>query len=203
MTRSELIGYVRKSNVGNALKITLLKSAFEEAQSVKRQDGTEYVSLIVNLAKIKKIIGDDQEVTSVCQLIEDEIQEKKEETEDAKASSDSPICSDSPCSSRLGDGYCNASGMVCPYPEEESSLICNGELCKMAKGELDQYQEEPPIKINCIHLHYKICNLNNETCYHIRTNTPKTRSKIGSNEYSVCNTAAQFIFHHKEIPITI
>ena len=67
--KSELVGYVRKSNMGNALKIALLKSSLEN--TIRGQDGTEYVSLIVNLAKIRMIIGDAQEVTSVCQLIEE------------------------------------------------------------------------------------------------------------------------------------
>jgi len=72
MTKSELVGYVRKSNAGNALKINILKSAFDNAQTVEGRDGTEYVSFIVNLTKIRMIIGDEQDVTSVCQIIEDE-----------------------------------------------------------------------------------------------------------------------------------
>jgi hypothetical protein len=70
MAKSELIGYVRKSNAGSALKICLLKSAFDKAKTVEGKDGTQYVSLIVNLSKIKMIIGDEHEVTSVCQLMD-------------------------------------------------------------------------------------------------------------------------------------
>ena len=72
MVRSELVGYVRKSDKGNALKLNILKSALDDAQTVKGEDGTEYVSLIMNLSKIRMIIGDEQSVTSVCQLIEHE-----------------------------------------------------------------------------------------------------------------------------------
>lgn len=71
-TRSELVGYVRKSNAGNALKLNILKSALDKAQTVEGKDGTKYVSLIMNLSKIKMIIGDEHEVTSVCQLIDEE-----------------------------------------------------------------------------------------------------------------------------------
>ena len=71
-TRSELVGYVRKSNAGNALKLNILKTALDNAQTVEGKDGTEYVSLVMNLSKIKMIIGDEHEVTSVCQLIEEE-----------------------------------------------------------------------------------------------------------------------------------
>jgi len=74
MTRSELVGYVRKSNAGNALKLTILKSAFENAKTVEGKDGTQYVSLIVNLSKIRMIIGDEQEVTSICQVITEDDQ---------------------------------------------------------------------------------------------------------------------------------
>ena len=72
-TRSELVGYVRKSNAGNALKLNILKSALESAQTVEGKDGTKYVSLIMNLSKIKMIIGDEHEVTSVCQLMDEDI----------------------------------------------------------------------------------------------------------------------------------
>lgn len=72
MTRSELVGYVRKSNSGNALKLNVLKSAIDEAPTIEGKDGTEYVSLIMNLSKIKMIIGDEHEVTSICQLYDEE-----------------------------------------------------------------------------------------------------------------------------------
>jgi hypothetical protein len=72
MTRSELVGYVRKSNAGNALKLNILKSAVDNAQTVEGKDGTQYVSLIMNLSKIRMVIGDEQEVTSVCQLIDED-----------------------------------------------------------------------------------------------------------------------------------
>ena len=76
MTRSELVGYVRKSNAGNALKLNIIKSAVDNAQTVEGKDGTQYVSLIMNLSKIRMIIGDEQEVTSVCQLIEEDDEEE-------------------------------------------------------------------------------------------------------------------------------
>lgn len=69
--KSELVGYVRKSNAGTALKICLLKEAVDKAKTVEGKDGTQYLSLVVNLSKIKMIIGDEYEVTSVCQLVEE------------------------------------------------------------------------------------------------------------------------------------
>lgn len=66
---SKLIGYVRKSNNGNALKMSISTEAFEEAQRYTTQDGKEYVNLITNLEKIKEIIDDQREVTSISQIL--------------------------------------------------------------------------------------------------------------------------------------
>ena len=71
MAKSELIGYVRKSNAGSALKICLLKEAIDKAKTVEGKDGTQYYSLIINLSKLRLIIGDEHEVTSICQLVDD------------------------------------------------------------------------------------------------------------------------------------
>ena len=68
MVQSELIGYVRKSRNGNALKLSISAEAFENAQRYLSQDGKEYVGLIVNLAKVQEILEDTREVTSVCQI---------------------------------------------------------------------------------------------------------------------------------------
>lgn len=77
--KSELVGYVKKSNNGNALKLKILKSALEDAETVKGIDGTEYISLIMNLSKIKMIISDEHEITSLCQLTEEENDPPKED----------------------------------------------------------------------------------------------------------------------------
>lgn len=71
MTRSELVGYIRKSENSNVLKLNLLKSSLDTAKTVDSKDGTEYVSLIMNLAKIRMIVGDEHDVTAVCQLIDE------------------------------------------------------------------------------------------------------------------------------------
>lgn len=72
MVQSELIGYVRKSRNGNALKLSISAEAFENAQRYLSQDGKEYVGLIVNLAKVQEILDETRDVTSICQ-IKDEV----------------------------------------------------------------------------------------------------------------------------------
>lgn len=70
IVQSELVGYVRKSKSGNALKVSISAEAFDSAQRYLSQDGKEYVGLIINLAKVQEILNDTRDVTSVCQVIE-------------------------------------------------------------------------------------------------------------------------------------
>ena len=72
MVQSELIGYVRKSRSGNALKLSISAEAFDSAQRYLSQDGKEYVGLIVNTAKVQEILEDSRDVTSVCQIVNEE-----------------------------------------------------------------------------------------------------------------------------------
>ncbi len=72
MVQSDLIGYVRKSRGGNALKLSISKEAFDSAQRYLSQDGKEYVGLIVNIAKVQEILDDTRDVTSICQIIDEE-----------------------------------------------------------------------------------------------------------------------------------
>jgi hypothetical protein len=72
MVQSELIGYVRKSRNGNALNLSISAEAFENAQRYLSQDGKEYVGLIVNLAKVQEILDDSRDVTSVCQILNED-----------------------------------------------------------------------------------------------------------------------------------
>jgi len=67
---SELVGYVRRSNAGGALKINICASAFEKARRYVSQDGSEYVGLVISLDKVRAVIEGEREVTSVCQLVE-------------------------------------------------------------------------------------------------------------------------------------
>ena len=70
MAESQLIGYVRKSNGGAALKLSIDTAAFGDAQTFSTKDGREFVQLIANIPKINEIISGEREVTSICQLVE-------------------------------------------------------------------------------------------------------------------------------------
>ena len=72
MVESELVGYVRKSRNGNALKLSISAEAFDDAQRYLSQDGKEYVGLIISLAKVQEVLDDSRDVTSICQIKNEE-----------------------------------------------------------------------------------------------------------------------------------
>lgn len=66
--KSTLVGYVRKSNGNGALKLSISKDAFEEAERYQSQDGKEYVGLVINIARVQEILEGTRDVTSICQI---------------------------------------------------------------------------------------------------------------------------------------
>ena len=68
---SKLVGYIRKSNDGKALKMSLDVDALEAAERYEAQGGREYISLIANLEKVEEIIEGDREVTSLCYFVDE------------------------------------------------------------------------------------------------------------------------------------
>jgi hypothetical protein len=71
-TQSQLVGYVRKSKGGGALRLSIDSAAFSKAETYSSADGREFVSLIANVEKVQGIIDGDREVTSLCQLVDGE-----------------------------------------------------------------------------------------------------------------------------------
>ena len=62
---SDLVGYMRKSESGKALKMVIGVEAFLEAERFEGEDGYEYVELIMKSERVKDIIAGEKEVTSV------------------------------------------------------------------------------------------------------------------------------------------
>ena len=46
--KTNLVGYVRKSNAGGAVKVSINTDAFTECETYVTSDGQEYVPLIIN-----------------------------------------------------------------------------------------------------------------------------------------------------------
>jgi hypothetical protein len=77
MTRkSQLVGYVRKSKNGGALNMSIDAEAFAKAERFAGKDGRQFVSLIANADKVNQILQGAREVTSLCQLFDDETQSR-------------------------------------------------------------------------------------------------------------------------------
>jgi len=71
MTKSQLVGYVRKSKAGGALTISIDSEAFAQAEKFASNDGRQFVRLVANADKVSQILDGGREVTSLCQLVED------------------------------------------------------------------------------------------------------------------------------------
>jgi hypothetical protein len=70
VVETRLMGYVRRSRNGGAIKLSVARDAFSHAERYKGADGTEYVGMIINLNKLRNLLRGEQEVTAINQLVE-------------------------------------------------------------------------------------------------------------------------------------
>jgi hypothetical protein len=66
---SLLVGYVRRSNAGGAIKISINTNAFGDCETYTTSDGQTYVPLVISLSALRKVIGGGRAVTTISQLI--------------------------------------------------------------------------------------------------------------------------------------
>ena len=71
MMPSLLVGYVRRSNAGGAIKLSINNNAFGDCETYTTTDGQTYVSLVISLDAMRKVIDGERAVTTVSQLIFD------------------------------------------------------------------------------------------------------------------------------------
>ena len=71
MMPSLLVGYVRRSNAGGAIKLSINTNAFGDCETYTTSDGQAYASLVISLSALRKVIDGDRAVTTVSQLIFD------------------------------------------------------------------------------------------------------------------------------------
>ena len=69
MIPSLLVGYVRRSNAGGAIKLSINTNAFGDCETYTTSDGQAYASLVISLSALRKVIDGDRAVTTVSQLI--------------------------------------------------------------------------------------------------------------------------------------
>ena len=63
-----LVGYVRRSNAGGALKLSINTAAFADCSTYMTSDGQSYVSLVISMGALEKVLSGDRAVTTVTQL---------------------------------------------------------------------------------------------------------------------------------------
>ena len=54
---SNLMGFLRKSKAGNALKLAISAEAFQKAETYTTNKGDQFVGLVVSLGKVQDIIA--------------------------------------------------------------------------------------------------------------------------------------------------
>ena len=66
-----LVGYVRRSQAGKAVNVSINTNAFGDCRTYCTDDGQSYVSLVISLDALRKVIEGERIVTTVSQLILD------------------------------------------------------------------------------------------------------------------------------------
>ena len=69
-TNSILVGFVRKTNAGKALKLSINTSSFADCATYVTSDGQTYVQLIVSLNSISSVIEGNRAVTAINHLLD-------------------------------------------------------------------------------------------------------------------------------------
>jgi hypothetical protein len=66
--KSDLVGWVRKSNDKRVFLVNISKEALKKVKTTKIAGGIEFYKLSVNLVKVKEIINDQRELTSIVAI---------------------------------------------------------------------------------------------------------------------------------------
>ena len=66
--KSNLVGYVRKSNAGGAIKVSINSDAFSDCETYVTSDGQEYVPLVISLNALNKVLNGERVVTTISQI---------------------------------------------------------------------------------------------------------------------------------------
>ena len=65
-----LVGYVRKSNAGGALKVSINTSAMADCSTYTTSDGQTYIPLVISLNALRKVLAGERSVTTVSQFVD-------------------------------------------------------------------------------------------------------------------------------------
>ena len=68
--KSNLVGYVSKSNAGGAIKVSINNDAFSDCDTYVTSDGQEYVPLIISINALNKVLSGERVVTTISQIVD-------------------------------------------------------------------------------------------------------------------------------------
>ena len=69
-SKSNLVGYLRISNAGGAIKVSINSDAFSDCETYVTSDGQEYVPLVISLNALNKVLNGERVVTTISQIID-------------------------------------------------------------------------------------------------------------------------------------
>lgn len=67
INQSQLVGYVRRSNAGGEIKVSINVDAFKDCRTYTTADGQTYVALQIKLNALNKVLDGERVVTTICQ----------------------------------------------------------------------------------------------------------------------------------------
>ena len=67
ISQSQLVGYVRRSNAGSEIKVSINVDSFKDCEIYTTSDGQQYVALVINLNALNKVLVGERVVTTICQ----------------------------------------------------------------------------------------------------------------------------------------
>ena len=69
--KTQLVGYVRKANKGEVIKVSINVKAFEDCETYTTGDGEAYVPLVIDLNQLNKVFDGERIVTAISQMVDE------------------------------------------------------------------------------------------------------------------------------------
>ena len=67
---SMLVGYVRRSGAGGALKVSIDTEAIQACSTYTTSDGRAYAPLVISLRALLRVLDGERAVTTISQLVD-------------------------------------------------------------------------------------------------------------------------------------
>ena len=67
---SMLVGYVRRSGAGGALKMSIDTEAIQACSTYTTSDGRAYAPLVISLRALQRVLDGERAVTTISQLVD-------------------------------------------------------------------------------------------------------------------------------------